>query len=87
MIERIGMNKHTKLRALQKTLVATVIGSFIAIAQASTVIPPPLPTGSTMVKQQVGLHPEEVKRSQRAHHHYKHHKKDVTRDDTIGETK
>lgn len=85
MIERIDMNKHTKPGRLQKTLVFSAISSFFVLAQASSVAPPPLPVGSTMVQQQVGMNQDEVKRSQRAHHHNKHHKKDVTRDDTIDE--
>jgi hypothetical protein len=83
MIERIEMNMHTKLRGLKKTLVFSVISSFFLLAQAANVTPPPLPLGSTMVRQHAGVSPDEVQRNKRAHHHKGHHKKDVTRDDTI----
>lgn len=77
------MNKHTKPGMLQKTLVFSAISSFFLLAQAATVTPPPLPLGSSMVQQHVGLNPEEVKRSQRAHHHNGHYKKNYNHDDTI----
>lgn len=77
------MNKHLKPGALQKTLVFSAISSFFVLAQAATVTPPQLPAGSTMVRQHAGMNPDEVKRSQRAHHHNGHHKKNYTRDDTL----
>lgn len=77
------MNKCIKPGALEKTLVFSVTSAFFVLAQASSVVPPPLPIGSNMVRQNVGMNQDEVKRSQRAHHHNKHHKKDVTRDDTL----
>ena len=77
------MKKHIKLGALEKGLVFSVISAFFVMAQASSVTPPPLPTGSTMVRQNVGMNQEEVKRNQRAHHHNKHHKKNYMRDDTL----
>jgi hypothetical protein len=83
MIERIDMNKHLKPGALQKTLVFSALSGFFFLAQAATVAPPPLPAGSSMVQQHVGLNPEEVKRSQRAHHHNGHYKKNYNRDDTL----
>jgi hypothetical protein len=83
MIERIEMNKHTKSGGLQKTLVFSAISSFFLLAQAADVTPPPLPLGSTMVRQHAGVSPEEVERNKRAHHHKGHYKKDVTRDDTM----
>jgi hypothetical protein len=51
--------------------------------QLARQFPPPLPTGSQMVRQHAGMSPDEVERNKRAHHHNGHHKKDVTRDDTI----
>lgn len=77
------MNKLIKSGAIQNALLFTAISSFYFSAQASTVVPPPLPTGSTMVRQHVGMNQDEVKRSQRAHHHNKHHKKNYMRDDTL----
>ncbi len=79
------MTKFTKPAAWQKSLIACAMSSFYVFAQAQSVVPPPLPPGSSMVQKHAGMHPEEVKRSQRAHHHSKHHKKDVTRDDTLDE--
>ena len=83
MIERIEMNKHTKSGGLQKTLVFSALSSFFLLAQAADVTPPPLPLGSTMVRQHAGVNPDEVERNKRAHHHKGHYKKDVTRDDTL----
>ncbi len=77
------MNTYTKSGVLQKTLVFSAISSFFLLAQAADVTPPPLPLGSTMVRQHAGVSPEEVERNKRAHHHKGHYKKDVTRDDTI----
>lgn len=77
------MKKFIKLGALEKSLIFSAISAFIVMAQASSVTPPPLPTGSTMVRQQVGMNKDEVKRNQRAHHHNKHYKKDYMRDDTL----
>lgn len=77
------MKKSTKLDSLEKSLVFSVISTFFVMAQASSVIPPPLPIGSTMVRQHVGMNQDEIKRSQRAHHHNKHHKKNYMRDDTL----
>lgn len=77
------MKKYIKLGALEKSLVFSVISAFFIMAQASSVTPPPLPTGSTMVRHNVGMNQDEVKRSQRAHHHNKHHKKNYMRDDTL----
>ena len=54
-----------------------------SIAHAQTVTPPPLPPGSHMVRPEPGLNEEERKRHVRAHHHKFHHKKDVTRDDSV----
>jgi hypothetical protein len=69
--------------ALKNALIFSAGAAIFAIAQANTVIPPPLPTGSHMVRQHAGASPDEIERSKRAHHHKGHHKKDVTRDDTI----
>lgn len=77
------MKKPIKLNMLKKTLLISIIGACFGIAQASTIVPPPLPLGSHMVRQNAGMNQDEVKRSQRAHHHNRHHKKDVTKDDTM----
>jgi hypothetical protein len=77
------MYSYSKQRVLKKALIFTATSAIFAFAQASTVAPPPLPTGSHMVLQNAGMNPDEIKRNKRAHHHNKHHKKDVTRDDTI----
>ncbi len=79
------MTKYTKPGVWQTPLIACALSSCSIVALAQSVVPPPLPLGSHMVQKHVGMHPEEVKRSQRAHHHSKHHKKDVTRDDTLDE--
>ena len=79
------MNKLIKSGAIQNALLFTAISAFCFSAQASTVVPPPLPTGSNMVRQHVGMNQDEVKRSQRAHHHNKHHKTNYMRADTLDE--
>jgi hypothetical protein len=77
------MTEFAKPGVWKISLIVCALGSCFSVAQAQSVTPPPLPPGSNMVKKHVGMHPEEVKRSQRAHHHSKHHKKDVSRDDTL----
>ena len=77
------MKKSMKLSKIKKTVLISMVGACFGITQASTVVPPPLPTGSYMVRQNAGMNQDEVKRSQRAHHHNRHHKKDVTKDDTM----
>lgn len=77
------MFSYSKQLAVKKVLIFSAASTIFAFAQASTVTPPPLPTGSHMVLQNAGVNPDEIKRNKRAHHHNKHHKKDVTRDDTI----
>ena len=77
------MKKSIKPSMIKKAVLISMIGAFFSVAQASTVVPPPLPTGSQMVRQSAGMNQDEVKRSQRAHHHHSHHKKDVTKDDTM----
>jgi len=54
------------------------------LAQAGTVVPPPLPPGSAMVKVEPGMNKEERQRQDRAHHHKGQFKKDLTRDDSVG---
>lgn len=54
-----------------------------AAAHAQTVTPPPLPPGSHMVRPEPGMDDSERKRHVRAHHHKFHHKKDVSRDDSV----
>jgi hypothetical protein len=53
------------------------------LAQAQSVTPPPLPPGSHLVRPEPGMDESERKRHVRAHHHKFHHKKDVTRDDSV----
>lgn len=77
------MYSYSKQRVFKKTLVFSAGIVIFVTAQASTVIPPPLPTGTHMVRQHAGVNPEEVRRAKRAHHHKGHHRKDITRDDTI----
>jgi hypothetical protein len=55
-----------------------------AAALAQPVKAPPLPPGSNLVRVEPGLNPEEKKRHVRAHHHKGHVKKDMTRDDSVG---
>ena len=77
------MNKLIKSGAIRNALLVTAISSFYFTAQASMVVPPPLPVGSSMVRPHAGMDHDEVKRGQRAHHHNKHHKKNYMRDDTL----
>jgi hypothetical protein len=77
------MYSNLKQNALKKTLFIFGGAVMFSITQASTVIPPPLPTGSNMVRQHAGVNHEETGRTKRAHHHKGHFKKDYTRDDTI----
>lgn len=77
------MYSYLKQSAFKKVLVVSTGAVIFATTQASTVVPPPLPTGSHMVRQHAGVNPEEAGRAKRAHHHKGHHRKDVTRDDTI----
>jgi hypothetical protein len=77
------MYSYLKQRAFKQALILSTGAVIFATTQASTVVPPPLPTGSHMVRQHAGVNPEEAGRAKRAHHHKGHHRKDVTRDDTI----
>lgn len=69
---------------LHAALAAVMLGA-AALAQAGTVVPPPLPPGSAMVKIEPGMNKEERKREDRAHHHKGHFKKDITRDDSVSQ--
>ena len=77
------MYSYFKRSALKNALIISAGAAVFMVAQANTVVPPPLPTGSHMVRQNAGVSPDEVQRNKRAHHHKGHHRKDVTRDDTI----
>jgi hypothetical protein len=77
------MYSNLKQTALKKALFIFAGAVIFSTTQASTVVPPPLPTGSHMVRQHAGVNNEEARRAKRAHHHKGHFKKDVTRDDTI----
>ena len=67
--------------ALNAALAIVMLGA-ATLAQAGTVIPPPLPPGSAMIKVEPGMDKEERKRQDRAHKHKGHFKKDITRDDS-----
>ena len=69
-----------RLRAIP--LAAAALACLAGAVQAR-VMPPPLPPGSDRVRVEAGMHLEERKRHVRAHHHKLHHRKDVTRDDSI----
>ena len=65
-----------------------VIGATAGITATATlsqaqVKPPPLPPGSAQLRVEAGLDPNEAARQLRAHHHKFHHRKDITRDDTV----
>lgn len=77
------MYSYIKQGALKNALIFSTLATMFTATVASSVVPPPLPIGSHMVKQHAGMNPHEVERNKRAHHHNKHHKKDITRDDTI----
>jgi hypothetical protein len=64
-------------------LLLAAIAATGASASLAQVTPPPLPPGSNLVRPDAGLNDEERKRYVRAHHHKAHHKKDVTRDDSV----
>ena len=66
------------------TALAVVMLGAATLAQAGTVIPPPLPPGSAMVKVEPGMNKEERERQNRAHHHKGHYKKNITLDDSVG---
>ena len=48
--------------------------------------PPPLPPGSAQVQVQGGMNDNEARREVRAHHHKGHKQKDLTRDDSEGDS-
>jgi hypothetical protein len=77
------MCSYLKQSAFKNALVFSASTAIFLVAQANTVVPPALPTGSHMVRQHAGVSPDEVERNKRAHHHKGHNKKDVSRDDTI----
>ena len=65
-----------------------VVGAAVGITATATlsqaqVKPPPLPPGSAQTRVEAGLDPQEAARQLRAHHHKFHHRKDITRDDTV----
>jgi hypothetical protein len=70
---------HSVLARLAFAAIAAT-GASASLAQ---VTPPPLPPGSNLVRLDAGLNEDERKRYVRAHHHKAHHKKDVTRDDSV----
>ena len=51
---------------------------------AGSVKAPPLPPGSSMVRIQSGMNDDEKAREVRAHHNKTHVKKDLNKDDSIG---
>ena len=86
-IEGNVMQTHTEkhmLRRLARTMpVALALGGCAMALQALAVQAPPLPPGSSLVRAEPGLSPEEIKRHKRAHAHSKLEKKDPTRDDSV----
>jgi hypothetical protein len=64
-------------------LVLCAAACLAGLAQAQTVVPPPLPIGSALARPEPGMSEPERKRATRAHHHKFQHKKDYTRDDSI----
>jgi hypothetical protein len=54
-----------------------------SVALAQTVVAPPLPPGSNLVRPDPGMNEPERKRAIRAHHNKFHHGRDYTRDDSI----
>ena len=71
--------------AISRLLVTAATAGITTIATLSEaqVKPPPLPPGSAQVRVEAGLNPHEAARQLRAHHHKFHHRKDITRDDTV----
>jgi len=81
------MKQRSQSAGVSRTVpvLAGALASVLATAEmkaAAAVKPPPLPPGSSMVRIQGGLNPDEVKRHKRAHHNKTHHRKDLTRDDS-----
>ena len=62
--------------------VACLLAS-IGIQASAQVKAPPLPPGSHMVRIQVGMNDDEIKREKRAHHHKGHHRKNLDHDDSV----
>ncbi|RYF44162.1 MAG: hypothetical protein EOO25_00560 [Comamonadaceae bacterium] len=62
---------------------APVLAALLSAQAFAAVAPPPLPPGSNLVKIEGGLDRAERKRQVRAHHHKLHHRKDMTRDDSV----
>lgn len=77
------MQTHTIRLLASKLPVALALGGCALAMQALAVQAPPLPPGSSMVRVEAGLSPDEVSRQKRAHKHSKLEKKDHTRDDTL----
>lgn len=77
------MQKHTIRMLASKLPVALALGGCALAMHAMAVQAPPLPPGSSMVRVEAGLSPDEVSRQKRAHKHSKLEKKDPTRDDTL----
>lgn len=78
------MHSHDQRQAT-RALLALALLTWANWTLASNVMPPPLPPGASQIRMDAGAAPEERKRSERAHHHKGHFKKDFTRDDTLDE--
>ncbi|MEO7641160.1 MAG: hypothetical protein ABI919_00210 [Ramlibacter sp.] len=78
------MHSHIfRLRLCRAVQVAPVLAVLLSGQAFAVVAPPPLPPGSNLVKIEGGLDSAERKRQVRAHHHKLHHRKDMTRDDSV----
>jgi hypothetical protein len=71
------------MHSIVARLLFAAIAATGASASLAQVTPPPLPPGSNLVRPDAGLNDDERKRYVRAHHHKGHHKKDMTRDDSV----
>jgi len=80
MIVKIDSKPSRKVPALAIS-VACLFAS-LGIQASEKVKAPPLPPGSSMVRIQVGMNDDEIKREKRAHHHKGHHRKNLDHDDS-----
>lgn len=71
------------LRPALSAGLACALLAVATLAQAGKVTPPPLPTGSDLVRVTPGMNKEEQNREDRAHHHKGHFRKDITKDDSV----
>lgn len=83
--ERFVMNKLKVTRRILTPILGSLGLLLSNISVFAAMDPPPLPLGSAQVKIEAGQSPVEQKRMLNAHKHHtlEHHKKDMTRDDTM----